>query len=140
MRLEFQILAAFGVDLLLGDPRWLPHPVKCIGRFAVALERPLRRVISNARAAGIVVVLAVLGGTGLAAFLLVTGVGWLHPIAGDVVSVALLYTCFAGRDLARHSRRVYDALAAGDLPEARRRVAMLAGRDTECLKIGRAHV
>ncbi len=133
MRLEFQILAAFGVDLLLGDPRWLPHPVKFIGRFAAVLETPLRRVLPNARAAGIVVVLAVLGGTGLAAFLLVTGAGWLHPIAWDVVSVALLYTCFAGRDLARHSRRVYDALAADDLPEARRRVAMLVGRDTECL-------
>jgi len=133
MRVEYQVVAAFGVDLLFGDPRWLPHPVKWIGRFAAALEAPLRRAIPNARAAGIVAVFAVLTVTGLAAFLLVAGAASLHPIAADVVSIALLYTCFAGRDLALHSARVYRALANDDLPEARRRVAMLVGRDTEYL-------
>ena len=130
MRLEYQILAAFGVDLLLGDPRWLPHPVKFIGKFALALEAPLRRSIPNARAAGVLAVLAVLATTGLAAFCLVAGASWLHSVVGDVVSILLLYTCFAGRDLARHSGHVYQALAANDLAEARRRVAMLVGRDT----------
>jgi adenosylcobinamide-phosphate synthase len=43
MKLEYQVIAAFGLDLLLGDPRWLPHPVRLIGRFALALESPLRR-------------------------------------------------------------------------------------------------
>ncbi len=133
MRVEYQVLAAFGADLLLGDPRWLPHPVKCIGRFAAALEAPLRRMIPRARAAGIVAVFAVLAATGLAGLALVAGATRLHPIAGDVVSIVLLYTCFAGRDLARHSARVYRALVGNDLPEARRQVAMLVGRDTERL-------
>ena len=133
MRLEYQVMAAFGVDLLLGDPRWLPHPVKFIGRFAAALELPLRRAIPNARLAGIVAVLAVLTVAGGSAFLLIAGAGWLHPVVADAASIALLYTSFAGRDLARHSGRVYQALAAEDLPEARRRVAMLVGRDTELL-------
>ena len=133
MRVEYQVLTAFGVDLLLGDPRWLPHPVKLIGRFAAVIEAPLRQAISNMRVAGIVAVLAVLAATGLVALALIMGAARLHPIAGDIVSIALLYTCFAGRDLARHSQRVYQALAADDLPEARRRVAMLVGRDTERL-------
>ena len=133
MRVEFQVMAAFGVDLLFGDPRWLPHPVKLIGRFAAALEAPLRRVFPNARAAGIIVVLAVLAVTGFAAYALVAWASLLHPTAGDVVSVALLYICFAGHDLAAHSHRVYRALADGDLVEARKRVAMLVGRDTEHL-------
>ena len=126
-------MAAFGVDLLFGDPRWLPHPVKLIGRFAAALEAPLRRVIPNARVAGVIAVLAVLAMTGGVAFALVEGAVHFNPIAGDIVSIALLYTCFAGRDLALHSHRVYRALADDDLPEARRRVAMLVGRDTEHL-------
>jgi adenosylcobinamide-phosphate synthase len=133
MRLEYQVIAAFGIDLVLGDPRWLPHPVKFIGRFAAALESPLRRAIPNARVAGVIAVLAVLAVAGGAAFLLVAAAGCLLPALADAVSIALLYTCFAGRDLARHSQRVYQALAAGDLPEARRRVAMLVGRDTESL-------
>ena len=133
MRVEFQVLVAFGVDLLLGDPRWLPHPVKLIGRFASSIEAPVRRMIPNARAAGIVAVFAVLTATAVAALMLVSGATRLHPIAGDIVSIALLYTCFAGRDLALHSHRGYRALAENDLPEARRRVAMLVGRDTEHL-------
>ena len=133
MRVEYQVIAAFGVDLLLGDPRWLPHPVKSIGWFAAALETPLRRVIPNARAAGIVAVLAVLCATGGVGNALVTGATLLHPIAGDIVAITLLYTCFAGCDLARHGHRVYEALAEENLATARSRVAMLVGRDTEQL-------
>jgi adenosylcobinamide-phosphate synthase len=134
MRLEYQIAIAFGLDLLLGDPRWLPHPVKLIGRFAAALEPPLRRLVPVARVAGILVVLAVLGTTGLATWLVVQAAGRLHPVAGELVSILLLYLCLATRDLIRHSGRVYRALADGDLVEARRRVGMMVGRDTDRLE------
>ena len=130
MKLELQVMIAFGLDLLLGDPRWLPHPVKFIGHFAAALESPLRHAIPNARAAGIFAVLAVLLVTGLTTFFMIAGATHLHPVAGEIASIVLLYTCFAGRDLAAHSGRVYQALANEDLPEARRSVAMMVGRDT----------
>jgi len=133
MRVEYLVMAAFCLDLVLGDPRWLPHPVKCIGRFAAVLEAPLRRLFTNARTAGVFAVLAVLAATGFVGFSLVAGASILHPVAGDVVSVVLLYTCFAGRDLALHGDQVYRALSDNDLLEARRRVAMLVGRDTEHL-------
>ncbi len=133
MRLEYQVLIAFGADLLLGDPRWLPHPVKLIGRFAAQLESPLRRAVSNARAAGILEVALVLGATASATWLVLAAAGWLHPLARDLVSVVLLYLCFAARDLAQHSDRVYRALTDGDLTEARRRAAMMVGRDTDQL-------
>ena len=45
MRLELQILLALLLDALLGDPRWLPHPVRGIGWLAQHLEAPLRRWI-----------------------------------------------------------------------------------------------
>jgi len=130
MRLEFQVTIAFGLDILIGDPRWLPHPVKLIGRFAAALESPLRRAISNTRTAGILAVLAVLSVTGWTTFLVVAGAAHLHPVAGEIVSILALYTCFAARDLAAHSGRVHRALVNGDLPEARRCVGMMVGRDT----------
>jgi len=130
---ELLVIIAFLLDLVLGDPVWLPHPVRWIGRFAAGLESPLRRVIRPERLAGIFAVLLVLGATGATAFLAVWAARFWHPLAGDLVSVILLYTCFAGCDLARHSGRVYRALDAGDLPEARRRVGLLVGRDTENL-------
>jgi len=43
MRLEYQVLAAVAIDLCLGDPRWLPHPVRGIGWLATRLERLARR-------------------------------------------------------------------------------------------------
>ena len=130
MRLEYQIIAAFALDLLLGDPRWLPHPVKLIGRFAATLEAPLRRHIPNVRVAGIAAAAIVLVLTGLIAFALVRCAAALHPVAGDVVSILLLYTAFAARDLAQHAHAVHRALTSNDLPEARRRVGMIVGRDT----------
>ena len=52
MRLEYQILIALLLDLAFGDPRWLPHPVRLIGRLIAALEGPARRAIPDARLAG----------------------------------------------------------------------------------------
>lgn len=130
MRLEYQIGAAFVADIVLGDPRWLPHPVKGIALLGQTLEGALRRMVSNARAAGILTELLVLAVTGVTAWLFVAGAVRLHPVAGDVAAVVVLYTCFAGRDLASHAGRVHDALAVGDMPSARMRVGMLVGRDT----------
>jgi adenosylcobinamide-phosphate synthase len=143
MRLELQILTAFALDLLFGDPRWLPHPVKIIGRFALAIERPIRKLIPMARAAGALAVCIIVGLTGLISWILIRGAGALHLYAGDALSILLLYTAFASRDLMRHSNGVYASLKKRDIKEARRRVAMLVGRDVDRLdepEIARAAV
>ena len=133
MKPEYQLLAAFGLDLLFGDPRRLPHPVKLMGRFSLALEAPLRRLISNTSAAGITAAALVVGSAGLITWAAIRGAAMVHPIAEDVVSILLLYTTFAARDLLRHSQRVYRSFRDGDLPGARRAVSMLVGRDTDKL-------
>ena len=131
MNLEYQLLAAFGLDLFLGDPRWLPHPVKLIGRFALALEAPLRRHITNTRLAGVVAAVLVVVCTGLITWAAIRCASAAHPVAEDVVSILLLYTTFATRDLLWHSQRVYRSLERGDIQGARATVAMLVGRDTK---------
>lgn len=133
MRLEYMITAAFVLDLLVGDPRWFPHPVKFIGRLAKLIESPLRNSVSNTRVAGVLAVVIILGITGSAAYGLITLAGIFSPVAADIVSIIILYTTFATRDLARHSHDVYTALRDNNLPEARRRVSLIVGRDTENL-------
>ncbi|MGO8746380.1 MAG: adenosylcobinamide-phosphate synthase CbiB [Thermoguttaceae bacterium] len=133
MRLEYQILFAVALDLVLGDPRWLPHPVRGIGRLALWLERGSRRAFGSTRFAGLV--------TAFATYALVGGLTWgliraaatLSPLAGDLISIAVIYTTIAARDLARHSMAVFRPLAAGDLVEARRRAGAIVGRDTDRL-------
>ncbi|MCG2660049.1 MAG: adenosylcobinamide-phosphate synthase CbiB [Kiritimatiellae bacterium] len=130
MNLTYQILAAVVLDLLVGDPRWLPHPVRGIGRLAQWLERPMRRLIRNEKAAGIVTVLLVVSTAGVSVWGLIYLARLCHSVAADIVSVLLIYTTIATHDLARHSCAVFRALAAGDLEQARRRVAEIVGRDT----------
>ena len=68
MRLEYQILIAVALDLLLGDPRWLPHPVRGIGRLAAWAETLARRLLGSTRIAGLAAALTVYVAAGLAAW------------------------------------------------------------------------
>ena len=131
-----QILLAILLDMLLGDPRWLPHPVQGIGWLAQRAEAPLRRLIPNSKLAGLVAVVWVVGSTVLVGFGLLKGAALLHPLVGNLVAILLLYTCFATRSLHDHALAVYRPLMAGNLPEARQRVSWLVGRDTEQLDEG----
>ena len=133
MRLEQQILAAVALDLLLGDPRWLPHPVRAIGALAARMETLSRRRIASQRLAGVIAALTVYAAAGIAAWGAIELAARVHPLAGDAVAVWVIYTTVAARDLARHSMAVFRALATGDLAEARRRVSWIVGRDTERL-------
>ncbi len=133
MKLEYQIIVALALDLLVGDPRWFPHPVKLIGRFAVFLEKPLRKFFQNPRIAGLTAVISVLAVTGLATLAIIMAAGLLHPLVADAVSIILLYTTFAAKDLIMHSLNVYKGLKEGSLEKARQKVALLVGRDTDSL-------
>ncbi len=130
MRIEDQVGVALLLDLLIGDPRWLPHPVRLIGTLAIRLEEPLRKRIRNARLAGVAATFLVVTSAGGAAWLLLHIAGGIAAIARDIVSIVLLYTCFAARDLAAHALAVWRALKKDDLGESRRLASRMVGRDT----------
>ncbi len=130
MRLEYQILAAVALDLALGDPPWLPHPVRGIAWLAARLESLARR---RTRAAGLAVAMLVYVAAGAAAWGIIRLAALAGPLAADLAAVVIIYTTIAPRDLVRHSMAVCRALAEGDLIEARRRVAAIVGRDTQSL-------
>lgn len=133
MGLEHQIMIAVGLDLALGDPRWLPHPVRGIGWLALRLETLTRRYLGDTRGAGTVAALTTYAAAGAAAWAVIRGAAALHPLAGDAAAIVLIYTTIAARDLAGHSMAVFQSLTAGDLDEARRRVGWIVGRDTDRL-------
>lgn len=131
-----ELLLACLLDLLAGDPRWFPHPVRLMGAAAAWYERGARAVVQGPtaeRAAGMVLAL------GLP--LLAYAVGWaaiesarqVHQVAGSAVAVLLAWTTLAARDLSDHAAAVQRALEAGSLEEARRAVGLIVGRDTERL-------
>ena len=130
MRLEYQILIAVAIDLVLGDPPWLPHPVRGIGRLALGLETLSRRTLGATRLAGLLAALATYAMVGAAAWGAIRLAAAIHPWAADAVSILIIYTTIAARDLVRHSMVVYRCLVAGELVEARWRVGAIVGRDT----------
>ena len=131
------LLAGFCLDLLAGDPCWMPHPVRAIGALIAGLERLLRALFPRSPggelAAGTMLVLLV-GGipTGVTVLIL-----WLcariHPYLAFAAQVVISYQLLAARSLRDESVKVYKALRYGTLEEARQAVSMIVGRDTDRL-------
>jgi adenosylcobinamide-phosphate synthase len=130
-----QIFAAMLLDLLFGDPRWLPHPVRFIGWLCERYEHLLRRaeVVVPTMLLGacsfFLVLLTSLASAGLILVIL-EGINQIAALAGALL---LLYSCLAAGDLISHSRRVYFQLRDADLDAARQAVSMIVGRDTATL-------
>ncbi|HEV3025727.1 MAG TPA: adenosylcobinamide-phosphate synthase CbiB [Pirellulales bacterium] len=125
--------AAFALDLALGDPRWLPHPVRLIGLAATYLERLFVYCLGRTYLAGLLFTTVIVAGTwAVAASLVVAATAWDWR-AGLAAQALLLYTTLAARDLDVESGRVYRALADRDLVAARGALSMIVGRDTQLL-------
>lgn len=124
------LAAALVIDLLLGDPRRLPHPVVGIGRCIAAGEALLYERVQPRRCGGLLLVALTLLTAGAAAWGGLILAARLHPALGVAMAVWLAWTCLAARELHRQSATVIAALAIGDLASARRRLAMIVGRDT----------
>ena len=131
------VLGGFGLDLLLADPAWMPHPVVGMGRAIAALEKRLRRLFpatpAGERAAGRVLAAALPLGTFALAAGALTLAYRLHPAAGFALETLWCWQALALRGLADESGKVYAQLAKGDLPAARRAVSRIVGRDTGSL-------
>jgi adenosylcobinamide-phosphate synthase len=124
--------SAVFLDLLFGDPRWFPHPVRLIGGLAVRLETWTRRLPLSARGSGCLTVALVLLSTAATVLLICLFLRRLSPAALSGGAVCILYTTIAARDLVRHAQAVHDSLGL-DLDQARRAVSMIVGRDTDSL-------
>lgn len=124
---------AFVLDLLLGDPKWAPHPVRTIGRAARCLERITRGKIINQKIAGsiTVVVLAIIT-YGISRGLLESVRQWT-PQLYFAIETLLIYTTFATRSLYDESCPVWAQLQEGDERQARFHLQEIVGRDTQHL-------
>lgn len=130
------VVIGFLLDLCLGDPSRMPHPVIGMGRLISQLEQWLRRdgqTPGEAYRAGLLlwfIVVLVCGGLCALVIFLATA---LHPVLGLAVESILCWQVLATRSLVTEARKVEQPLLRGDLPEARRAVSMIVGRDTESL-------
>ena len=134
MKHEIIITIALVVDFLIGDPRWLPHPVRGIGWLAKRSESIMRKLFSfSLRFAGICAALLVISTCGVLSGLFISLLSSVPPFAGIAAGVFIIYISIAPRDLYNHSSAVLKALKSGSIDKARNKVAMIVGRDVEKL-------
>jgi adenosylcobinamide-phosphate synthase len=124
------IPAALALDLLLGDPARLPHPVRLMGAAAARLEKPFRALLPNAFTAGLAFAAVLVSGTYVISFAGVVLARLAHPAAGTALEILLVYACICPWCLYDEAGKVHQALAAGRLDQARSMIAMLVSRDT----------
>ena len=124
------LLGAFVLDLLLGDPRFLHHPVIYIGTLINWLETILASLFDNRFLAGFILCGSVLAVTGGLTWLVLAVASFLHPVIYGAVSLYIAYTTLALRQLHIESREVVQLVERGDLDAARRALALIVGRDT----------
>jgi adenosylcobinamide-phosphate synthase len=124
------LAVAYAIDLALGDPVWLPHPVRAIGEAVARGERRWNAPGAGAGARGAIFSLALIAATGATAVAVVATLRRLPRVPAFAFEAILGATTLATTDLVREAAAVADALEAGDLPKARRRVARIVGRDT----------
>ena len=118
------------LDLVLGDPRRLPHPVVGIGRLISIQERLYRRIGLDGYGGGLLLCLLTVTGTATAAWLLLYLLQQSAPLLGNAATVLMAWTCLAARSLHHESNLVVTAVAKGNLTAARMLLARIVGRDT----------
>lgn len=131
------LLLGFFIDLLLGDPRWLYHPVRIIGNGISFFEKHLRNLFPKTekgeRKAGLALVILICLLSGLIPFVILYIGYQIHTILGIVIESFFCYQMLAVKSLKQESMKVYKELKKGDLEGARHAVSMIVGRDTKAL-------
>ena len=125
---------AYSLDWLIGDPTWLPHPVRWMGRTISGGEWRLRRFThtpGGELVAGLVLTVFVVGTFGIGSWILLLWLRGVNSALAFVVFVYLAASTLATRSLLDEARTVRRFLVNGDLLSARQQVARIVGRDTQ---------
>ena len=139
--MEYHIIAFFSgflLDLLLGDPHLLPHPVRMIGNLIAKLDiffggKARERDEKNEFRQGVFMVVIVIFCTLTVTTFILFLAYFINCYIGIAAETIMTYQILATKCLKIESMKVYHCLKSQTLPEARKAVSMIVGRDTEDL-------
>ena len=128
------LFIGFGIDLIVGDPHTLPHPVIFIGKLITAIETTVRKIFPKTVhgenvAGGVLWLLVVMVSTAVPASLLWLCYG-VNTWLGLALESIMCWQILATKSLKDESMKVYAALKTGDIEKSRYAVSMIVGRDT----------
>ena len=136
-------ISGFVLDLLIGDPHFIPHPVRLIGSLISFLDKRLNcdakynisekklNLIKYKR--GMLLVFAVIFATFTMSVIIIVAAYSINLYAGVIAEAVMTWQILATKCLRVESMRVYDALSTDGVDAGRRAVSMIVGRDTSVL-------
>lgn len=136
-------IAGFVLDLLIGDPHFIPHPVRLIGSLISFLDKRLNSEAgynSSENEAnltkykrGVLLAFTVIFATFAVSVIILVAAYSINLYAGVIVEAVMTWQILATKCLRVESMRVYDALRTDGVEAGRRAVSMIVGRDTSVL-------
>ena len=139
----FAFIAGFVLDLLIGDPHFIPHPVRLIGSLISFCDKRLNcdagynisekklNVIKYKR--GMLLAFTVIFATFAMSVIIIVAAYSINLYAGVIAEAVMTWQILATKCLRVESMRVYDALRTDGVDAGRRAVSMIVGRDTSVL-------
>lgn len=129
------IVTGFILDLIFGDPHWLPHPICLIGNLISFLEKQLRKIFGFSNngllfGGALMVVIVLVLSFAVPLFILSFAYS-VNPWLGFAIETIMCYQIFATKCLRDESMKVYYALSKNDIVDARLKLSWIVGRDTK---------
>ncbi len=138
--LVVDMVIAYVLDLIFGDPYWMPHPVRFIGLLISKTEKLLRKFISSFKKSetaefisGIILLALVAGISFLFVFTISEIAKQINPILFHIINIYFIYSALTTKCLADEAKKVYSVLMNKDIVKSRKQLAMLVGRQTDQL-------
>lgn len=131
------IFIGYCLDLILGDPYLIPHPIRFIGKGISKFEEILRRIFKQdkkLRLAGVLLALGIITSTYIITFLILLIFKSINSSLAMAAQAFMIFQILATNSLAKESRKVYYPLKERKLPEARKFLSYIVGRDTASLQ------
>jgi len=126
--------AAFALDIMLGDPHYLPHPVRWMGKAIEWLEPLFRRLPINLAFSGMLYAAVLILGTWLLTFIVLSAAHRVNPFLNTLLEIILIYYCLSTRSLEDAAMEVKQCLQQKKVRAAREKVALIVGRDIDNYK------
>ena len=137
MEIAAALVIGFILDMIIGDPQFMYHPIRLIGGLISRTEPFFRRVFgrdgTSLRGAGMLFSLFIMLSVSGLAFILLYGASLINIYAYTVLQAAVCWQMTAAKSLKTETLKVYRALKASDLERSRHEISMLVGRDTDRL-------
>ena len=133
------LMLAFLLDLVIGDPRRLPHPVRMMGGTISRTEIYLRKLKVSEKLKGILLVTTIVGMTFIITWFTVhillrmSLTSHFLLLTSYLLLIYLTSTTIAVRELINSARAVIEAVTNSNIEFARERLSIIVGRDTHAL-------